>query len=390
MLDIETLPVLKKAIGDRARADKKLLEDLRYDVRLFTGSVRSIQRRSTTAVSLVASDGGNNKLVFDPFFVQLVRVTDSYGKELCLDVVSPTTDTDELSKNQFYPDGTPRTALGKMMAGLGVNPPLLSQLCHMIPKGKDIREHPEKVKPHWVLEYRDLCEWAVLYDRICNYTFGTDTLIVRDGLLRSKIFRGEYFIKWRHDIEDAIKRIYQQDKRRIYLVGIAKHSKVIDRYRLAMAIEGIFSSGDARYVRVPREIEKKAYIWQEYARGAEVEEEEGQVTERPKFVAGDMFLVRFGSRSGDPIWAIDIFSSQSDKAAEIFGYLLSDSIEGFPVPFYPLCLQKAHEYAEIVDFDLEIFQDEIFSAVRDILPHEKREIVDAWRLNSDLSSRRYE
>ena len=384
MFDLEVLPKLKQIINNRAQSDKRLLDTITREVRSFSGEVRKIQPRSTTAISLVASDGGNNKLAFDPFYVQLVRVTDSYGKELCLDAVSPTTDTDELSFAQFNLDGSPKTALGKMMAGLGVDN--LNKLSPMIPKGSVIRDTPENVKPGWVLVYRDLCEWAVLYEKIVYESFATNTLIVRDGLLRSKIFTGELFVKWRKNVEKAIEEIYKRDKRRIFLVGIAKHSKVIDRYRLAMSIEGVFLSGEPRYVRIPRHIEAKAYIWKEYARGAEIE---GQKGEAPKFVAGDMFLVRFGKRSGDPIWAIDIFSSQSNRESEIFGYLLNDAINGFPIPFYPLCLQKAHEHAQIVDFDLQIFQDEIFSAVKTLLPEEKREIIDSWKFNSDFSNRRY-
>ncbi|KAF5062962.1 hypothetical protein DSECCO2_299610 [anaerobic digester metagenome] len=385
MFDPDVLPVLRQVVNGRAQADKKLLDTLRREVRTFGAEVRKIQPRSTTAVSLVASDGGNNKLAFDPFYVQLVRVTDSYGKELCFDAVSPSTDTDELSQAQFNSDRTPKTALGKMMHDLGVE--TLNELSPMMPKGSTIRETPDKVKPGWVLVYRDLCEWAVLYERIVFDSFATDTLIVRDGLLRSKIFAKDLFIKWRENVETAIEGIYRRDRRRVFLVGIAKHSKVIDRYRLAMAIEGIFPAGEPRYVRIPRHIEAKAYVWPEYARGVESEDQEG---EAPKFVAGDMHLVRFGKRSGDPIWAVDIFSQQNEKASEIFGYLLNDAINGFPVPFYPLCLQKAHEYAQIVNFDLQIFQDEIFAAVRNLLPEEKREIIDSWRFNSDMSARRYE
>ncbi|GAW94365.1 hypothetical protein [Calderihabitans maritimus] len=386
MFDPDALPVLRRLIHDRTRSDRKLLDNLCREIRSLTGEVRTIKPRSTTAVSLVASDGGNNKLVFDPFYVQLVRVVDSYGKQLCLDAISPSTDTDALSKAQFNEDGSPKTAIGLMMSDLGVNPPTLSALSHMIPEGKRIREEPDTVSPSWVLVYRDLCEWAVLYERICHRSFATDTLIVRDGLLRSKIFRGELFIAYRRRIEEAIARIFREDRRRVFLVGIAKHSKVLTRYSLAMSIEGIFPPGEACYVRIPREMEAKAYVWPEYARGAETEGK----GEAPKFVAGDMYFVRFGPKSGDPVWAVDIFSSQSQHAAEIFGYLLADAIEGFPVPFYPRCLQKAHEYAQVVDFDLEILQDEIFNAVRQLLPENRRDIIEAFRLNSDVSVRRYE
>jgi hypothetical protein len=209
-------------------------------------------------VSLVASDGGNNKLVFDPFTVQLVRVVDSYGKELFFDAISPTTDTDKLSDSQFNSDGSPKTPLGRLMRDLGVTK--LNKLSHMVPDGEKTRKEPFAVSPSWVLVYRDLCEWAVLYDRICYHEFATDTLIVRDGFLRSKLFRGELFVEFRKQLERAVERIREKDRRSIYLVGIAKHCKVLARYQLAMAIEKIMPPGEARYTRVPRELEAKAYV----------------------------------------------------------------------------------------------------------------------------------
>jgi hypothetical protein len=381
----DELPALKEAVAERTKRDRELLERLRDEVRPLRGEVRSIKPRSTTATSLVASDGGNNKLAFDPFYIQLVRVVDSYGKQLLLDTVSPTSDTDEISARQFDAQGKPRTALGRMMDDLGVKQ--LHSLSHMIPRGETCRNHPERVSPSWVLVYRDLCEWAVLYDRICFHTFATDTLIVRDGLLRSKMFRDELFIRWTERVEAAIGRIRKDDKRKVLLVGVAKHSKVLSRYQLAIALEDIMSAGEPRYVQIPREIEAKAYVWPEYARGTD---EEGSGGEAPKFVAGKLFLVRFGARTGDPIWAIDVFESQSDLSSEIFGYLLSDAIDGFPIPLYPRCLQKAHEHAEIVGFDLDLLQEEIFNNVRDMLSPGKRTVLDAFRLNPNPSGRRYE
>jgi hypothetical protein len=383
MFDPDTLPVMRKAIRERTEADRRLLDELREEVRPLATSIRNIKPRSTTSVSLVASDGGNNKLVFDPFTVQLVRVVDSYGKELCFNVISPTTDTDKLSEAQFNADGSPKTALGRMMVDLGVK--TLIDLSHMIPNGEKTRKEPHKVSPSWVLVYRDLCEWAVLYERICYNKFATDTLIIRDGLLRSKLFKGELFSEFRKKLEAAMTQIREKDRRWVFLVGIAKHSKVITRYQLAMTIEKIMPPGEARYVKIPRELEAKAYIWPEYAKGAEAEGEEG---EAPKFVAGDMYLVRFGKAKGDPLWAVDIFSCQKNKDAEIFGYLLADAIDGFPVPFYPRCLQKAHEHAEIVDFDLTILQDEVFAAVRGLVPDGN--MLDEFQLNVDSSARRYE
>ena len=387
MFDPEEIQKLRSVIKNCTLSDSRLLEELKNEVRPLMGDVKVIQPRSTTAVSLVASDGGNNRLSFDPFMVQLIRVVDSYGKMLFLDAVSPTSDLDLLDKSQFNDDGSPRTALGLMMHDLKIDPPKLYKLSHMMPSPERAREKPDEISPSWVLVYRDLCEWAALYERICHRTFATDTLIVRDGQLRSKLFRGENFIKIRKRFEESISRIFKEDHRKVYLVGIAKHSKVLTRYNLAMSIENTFSSGNAKYVRIPRELEAKAYIWPEYARGMETEGSEG---EAPKFVAGDMFFVRFGANSGDPIWTVDIFSSQSDSSQEIFGYLLADAIDGFPIPFYPRCLQKAHEHAQIVDFDMDILQDEVIKSVRELLPDEKKRVIDSMLLQPDFAGRRYE
>jgi len=36
--------------------------------------------------------------------------------------------------------------------------------------------------------------------------------------------------------------------------------------------------------------------------------------------------------------------------------MLNDARDGFPVPFYPQSLQRAHENAALVDFDMEILE----------------------------------
>jgi hypothetical protein len=391
MFDPEEIPELKKSVRDCAMLDRKLLDDLRNEVQSLKANTRVIKPRTATMVSLVASDGGNNKLVYDPFYFQLVRVVDSNGNKLCLDTISPTTDTDILSARQFDDSGNPITALGRLMQDLKCS--TLNDLSPMIPKGEKIRKNPDEISKSWVLTYRDLCEWAVLYDKICHTRFATNTLIVRDGLLRSKIFsykaesKRPLFIEMMNNMEAAISEAFKKDRVKVYLVGLAKHSQVISRYSLAMQLEDVFPRGEPRYARVPFELEEKSYTWKEFIWKPD-EDKSGQ--EVNKFSMGHLYLVRFGKMSGDPVWAVDLLPSQSHLDAEVFGYLLEDSRNGFPVPHYPLCLQRAHEHAQVVGFDMDILQDEVIQSMKAILPEDKQEIVDHQVFNRDQSQNRYE
>jgi hypothetical protein len=385
MFDPNELPDLRRVITEAIRRDAGLLEALRTTARGFKSSVRTIQPRSATTISLVASDGGNHSFPMNPFFVQLVRIVDSYGHPLCLDVVTPTTDTDELSKRQFNDDGTPKTALGRMMFDLDVR--VLSDLSSAIPTGADVRAAGGDITTGWVTTYRDLCEWATLYERICYQAFPTDTVLVRDGLLRAKYFSGDLFTKLGDLIEAKIAEIRSANRRRVFLVGLAKHSTILDRYGLAFDSEAVFPDGSSCYLEVSRDVEKSVYRWGEYAVGRLDAAEGG---EQPKFVNGKMFLARFGKRHGDPIWPIDIFEPQAPSAQEVLGYLLEDAIAGFPVPFYPRSLQLAHEWAEIAGFDADMIGDAMREAVRDVSDASVRAAVDARTLDvRDISSRRY-
>ncbi len=379
MFDPDHLEAIRDSIRQQTERDRYLLDDLRADVREHLLGGAAVRPHVATAMSLVASDGGNNKLIFDPFNIHLVRVVDSLGRQLFLDVISPTSDPDDL----YAAHARANDPLGSLMNDLGVAS--LNDLSPMIPKGDVARDHPELVSPSWVLVYRDLCEWAVLYHRICHTEFANHTLLVRDGLLRSKIFRGELFTDMAQRMAERIQAVRPL---KLYLVGIAKHSQVLSRYRLAMGLENALPPGEPRFVRVPRGLERKVYTWPEYARGPEEAEEEGG--EAAKYVVGAMYLARFGRSSGDPIWAVDVFWTQTDAASEVFGYLLADSVEGFPVPYYPRCLQQAHEHAEVVDFDLEILQDTVFDAARRLVEPARQYAFDQMRFAPDVANRRYE
>ncbi len=379
MFDPSKQAELKVAVAQCIHSDQGMLDSLRAEIRPLLDCVVQVTSRNVTSVSLVGADGGNNQLHFDPFLIHLVRVVDSSAIEYCLDVVSPTTSIDALDRRQFGADGTAQTALGAMMLYLGVTS--LSDLSHMIRPARD--GTPKSAS--WVQVYRELVEWATLFE-LLGKDYGTDTLVVFDGLLRSKVFSKDLFARLHKGMAERIESLRKRNNRQIFLVGMAKKSKVLDRYRLAMSLEGVLKTSYPSYVEVPREIEERAYIWSEYARGDDNLVEGREIN---KFVAGKMFLVKFGANPRDPIWPVDIFLPQSRKHHEILGSMLHDAEQGFPVPYFPLCLQKAHEHAVLTGFDIDIMQGYIYDKLRAILGKEKATLDEFMLQDVNPARHRY-
>lgn len=381
-MDFESIDQMRAAVLRSIEADRVLLDAIRAEIRPHRDRVRKIAPRQTTSISLVAADGGNNQLRFDPFLVQLVRIVDSQRNAYWLEAVSPTTDLQELSDRQFAGDDGKPTLLGRMMGFLDVRH--LSELSHMI--------HADKVSgvpksTGWVLTYRELVEWAVLFHIIRDKEFGTDTLVLYDGLLRSKMFAGTLFARFLDGVAEGIAEAKRR-RRSIYLVGMAKHSKVLDRYRLAMSLESIMTADYPAYLDIPRELEKQAYRWSEYARGNDPTDREGE-GEANKFVGGRMYFVKLGSRRTDAVWPVDVFEPQADQAERIFSHLLADAREGFPVPNYPMSLQAAHEAAALTGFDVDILQDQLFDGLRGVLAEESPALDPFLLREADTAAARY-
>jgi hypothetical protein len=148
---------------------------------------------------------------------------DSSQNEYCLEVITPNTPIDELEARHLDAEGNGRTPLGRMMNYLGVK--TLKSLSGVF--------DPDDRKPSWINVYREMTEWAILFSILREKDFATDTVIVCDGFLRSKMFAGSLFGKLREGMEEAIRNNFERNKRRIYVVGIAKHSSVLQIYRMA-------------------------------------------------------------------------------------------------------------------------------------------------------------
>jgi hypothetical protein len=374
MIDPKSLEQVSIAIRESIANDRELLEQMRANVRSLKNKTHRIKSQNSTAISLVGADGGNHQMSFDPFMIQLIRVVDSSQKEYCLEVITPNTKIEKLNKYHLNSDGTGKTQLGKMIEYLELDS--LDQISPVFNLDIEKRSHT------WIQVYREMTEWAMLFALVRESDFSNDTIIVFDGLLRSKMFTTGLFEKYQKGLEEGIKRS-KKNRRNIYIVGIAKHNKILQTYRLAMAIEGIMRTKYPCYLKVSKKLEE-VYKHREYFTGSSKSE---------IFVAGKMFFVKFGKSPHDPIWAVDILKSQARDSGmiySIFGHLLNDANEGFPIPFYPQCLQKAHEHAALVDFDLEILQEEIHKALREELNDKKWEIDKLALQEMDPSRRRYQ
>jgi hypothetical protein len=373
VFDTDQLPEVRQLIRERTAEDRRLLDEVLADVAQLKAAVVTIKPRNTNSISLVASDGGNNRVRFNPYYLQLVRVVDSNGAERFLDVVSPTTDTVALGQRHLEE----QTPLGRLMADLSVGS--LAELTPMIP--------PNPTSQGWTLVYRDICEWAVLYELVCYREWGSDTLIIHDGLLRTKVFAGDRFVQMYRLIRTAIERLRNRHRVDLSVVGIAKHTEILSRYRMAMSIADVLRAGEPRYLPIPIGLQEKVYAWPEYVRSPEDRRDDA---EAPKYNMGAMYFVRFGPRSGDPVWTVDLLASQTDQAQAIFGSLVGDAEMGFPVPYYPHCLQRADAFAQVVDLDLAILQDTLVDAVREQIASERRHVFDAMQLEvADPAARRY-
>jgi hypothetical protein len=401
VLDSPTLADLRDRIEEATIQEKPLLDAAIADARELIGAFRALRPRSATPFSLVASDGGENRLRFNPFSLTFVRVVDSKGKTLMIDAISPSADLSALSARHREA----RDPLGLLMEDLGVDS--IAELSPML--GGNARS--------WASTYRDICEWATLYERIVHRDHANSTVFVRDGLLRTPIFERSLLAEMYARIAATIERNLREERIELFLVGVAKHSEVHSRYELAMAAAGL-PDGHACWAPVPHRMQQSVYHrWPDYVkpplpvvdRGATLGErrtadpgerrsgDQGERLEEQRHEPpgrglnmGAMHFVRFGPSRRDRIWTVDVLDNQRGEAHKALAALLADAENGFPIPFYPLSLQKADEHAQIADFDREILSDYLIDAVRRRMPESGSTAVDAMLLSGDPTAWRYE
>lgn len=377
------LEKLREKVLKAYKADDPHLVKFREYARRLKNDVKPLRTFSVNAVSFVSTDGGDNRLIFNPAVVELVRVVDSRGNECALDAVASTAPLDELEER-----AKPGTAVG-------VAP--LQRLCGDLRKDLKamsylIRAAGTPGKSTGALRcYRDIVEWSVLYDLVANpnIQWGGDTILVRDGLLRTKSFSREVFPLIDQKLREGV-ATHKARNVTLSLVGVAKQSAVLGRLAVALELEGTFHRQYPCYVKVPDDIEAECYnfdrTWLDTYETAEPEDDGRRLYQS----LGSMYLVKFGDRAMDAVWPVDIAVWQVDQAEKILGQLTIDAQQGFPIPDYPMCIQRAHDYAKLTGLEIEVLQDLLVQGIcQNLGSQETERLLRLKYLGRSLAALRY-
>jgi hypothetical protein len=239
--------------------------------------------------------------------------------------------------------------------------------------------------------YRDIVEWAVLYSLVANPSlqWGGDTILIRDGLLRTKSFKREVFPLIDQKIREGV-AAHAARNVTLSIVGVAKHNAVLGRLAVALELEGTFHKSFPCYVRVPEDIEKECYnfdrTWLDTYETSEPEDDGRRLYQS----LGRLYLVKFGDQSLDPVWPVDIAEWQLENAEKILGQLTVDAQQGFPIPSYPMTIQRAHDFAKLAGLEIAILEDLLLEGMCETLTSDESDrLLRLKYLSRSLAALRY-
>ena len=318
-----------------------------------------LETRECRAVASLATDGGDNAVMFGPLNLEVVRVVDNRGAELVHEVIAMSED-DEAFRD--LADRLP--VLKEMMDRLEVG---FDDLCFALGerrvasrgRGSDARAR--------LRAFRDLLEWAVLL-RLAHQSWPLDVLLLRDGLLRTKTIRRETFTKLSAAFQQACAHPAGSG---VFLLGVAKTSAVLSKLGVAMALEGTFERTFPCWAPVPADLEARCYNndwrWMDASAAAG-----GDASE----CFGQMHLVKLAASPDAPVLPVDVPHWMDHNAtAETLGRLAHDAARSFPVVGYPAALRAAHEHAELTGIEMTVTGDMMIDALREPLSDAQAERV---------------
>lgn len=361
---VESLDYLEgiEGIDEAIELQKEKLESLRKDVKNL--KFKKIDSAGNyTSVAYKAIDGGNMKLNLNPVEINIINVADSYFNKKMSFVIPQIKGYGETPNDKTE-------ATDKIIKIIDKNE--IIQRFNKLLGCSSISEISYILDLNNSNNFMEIAEWACIFDRI-NLDSDEPIIIIKDGLLRSKILSSTGN---KNHIKPLIE-ILKIKKKRAKLVGVSKTSAILSLLLFALHIEGKIPSDSIGYIKIPLDLELKAYKW----------DGKGKVGEKPLHYAfGEIYVVKLSKDSNllltveipkDLETGEEIYSEK--EIEEIISYLAKDSRFSYPVIGYPQTIMRAHETAVQFGFPASVIKDEIKDKLISNLPKEAGDFIrDAW------------
>lgn len=348
-------------VDEAIKLQKEKLQKLRDEVRKLT--FKKIDLAGNYAsITYKAFDGGKMGVRFSPFEINVIDVADSNGRRKVRFVVpeiSGYEHNDQVLDDIL--DELDKIPEIKRLVGL-LNQESVRDISHILIDSNNLME---------------IAEWACIFDRLTAES-QEPIIILKDGLLRTKVIKADE----KNNYVKALREIVRQRKEFAKLVGVSKTSAVISLLSTALFLEKKIPSDSIGYVKIPLELELRAYQWTGRGRA-------DKSSTKPLYYAfGELYIAKL-AKSSNLLVTIEIPRDleagkaiySEEEVNEILSYLAKDSKSSYPVVGYPQTIMRAHETAVRLGFPASLLRDEIRDKIMEYLDRDAKEFIrDAWLL----------
>lgn len=336
--DINTITNLEHILETQT----KKLENLRTEVKkLEFVPIESAGYYSSIAYK--SFDGGMFKLNFNPLEIDVIEIADSNGNTKLKFAVplSEELDKTDLRSIEELP------IINKFLSILRVS---------SLVEASEVLKDPKTLM--------EIGEWACIFDKITTASHEEKTIVMKDGLLRTKKIKSELIGK--------LKGLLENKKGHVMLVGVAKTSKIVSLLSTALILEKKIPPNQIGYIKIPLELELKVYTWS--GKGLI----RGRI-ESLNYAFGAIYIVKL-SKLRNILVTVEIPNNYTkEEITEIISYLAKDSKYSYPILGYPQTIMRAHEAAVRVGLPASIVKDKILERVKELSDQEVKTFLrDGW------------
>jgi|SRR3989338_1002972 len=346
-------------IEETIKLQKQKLDSLRKKVRTLQFKTIDIAG-DYTSVTYKAIDGGKMKVSLNPFEINVIDVADSNFITKLNFVIPEIKSYDDDSIDDQAIDAIiakldELTIIKKFTTTLGIK------------SIKDVTSIPLTDSSNIM----QIAEWACIFERVM-LDLNEPTIILKDGLLRTKSIKDTLIANLRKKLEEK--------KKYVKLVGVSKTSKLVSLLSAAIHLEKKIPQDAIGYIKIPLDLELQAYNWTGHGRP------DKEKIEPLDYAFGELYVAKLAKASNllvtiefpkDLSNGKDVYSET--EITEIISFLAKDSKFSYPVIGYPQTIMRAHEAAARLGFAASIIKDEIKEKIMENIDEGTGEFIrDGW------------